>query len=47
MDGVRDLYFREIVWDWVLEGGIKTIDRWTTSTMNSYSKPLGPFQDEN
>ena len=33
MGGIGDLDFRKVVWDWVLEGGIKTIDRltiWTT-----------------
>jgi len=33
MGGIGDLYFGEVVWKWVLEGGIKTRDRltiWTT-----------------
>jgi hypothetical protein len=40
MGGVGDLYFREVLWDWVLEGGIKTIDRLTISTTNFCSIPL-------
>jgi hypothetical protein len=34
MGGVSDLYFCEVVWKWVLEGGIKTSDRSTKSAIS-------------
>jgi hypothetical protein len=37
MGGVGDFYFREVDWKWVLEGGIKMIDRSTRSTMPCYA----------
>ena len=38
MGRIRDVYFGQVVWKWVLEGGIKTRDRSTALITPYYSK---------